>query len=241
MLEPSPDLSIVILCYRNGESTIPFVQSVIGELRKGKITNYELVLVANYLEGMADSTPEVVQRLADTNPNIVPVIRKKEGMMGWDVIQGLNAATGDAVALIDGDGQMPPNDIVRLYKVLESGEFDFVKTYRTKRYDGIQRLIISRTYNAIFKFLFPGFPYRDINSKPKLWNRTSLLQLDLQCTGWFSDGEMMLEARRLGFSFAEIPTVFQENQWRGSFVNIKTILEIFFSMIWYRLIYWFKR
>jgi len=61
MLEPSPDLSIVILCYRNGESTIPFVQSVIGELRKGKITNYELVLVANYLEGMADSTPEVVQ------------------------------------------------------------------------------------------------------------------------------------------------------------------------------------
>ena len=235
------DLSVVILCYRSEEAAIPFVEMVIAELKQECITDFELVLVANYHKDVADTTPEVVRNLAQSNSKIVPVIHEKKGMMGWDVIQGLNAAKGDAIALIDGDGQMPPNDIVRLYKVLSSGEFDFVKTYRTKRYDGIQRLVISHTYNAIFRFLFPGFPYRDINSKPKLWNRTSLLQLDLQCTGWFSDGEMMLEARRLGFSFAEIPTVFQENEWRGSFVNIKTILEIFFSMIRYRLIYWFKR
>tara|TARA_B100001964_G_C14022009_1_gene504320 strand:+ start:24 stop:125 length:102 start_codon:yes stop_codon:yes gene_type:complete len=32
-------------------------------------------------------------------------------MMGWDAISGIKAASGDVVALIDGDGQMPPNDI----------------------------------------------------------------------------------------------------------------------------------
>ena len=48
------------------------------------------------------------------------------------------AAKGDSVALIDGDGQMPPRDIIRLYKVLQSGEFDLVKTYRTKRLDGFR-------------------------------------------------------------------------------------------------------
>jgi glycosyltransferase involved in cell wall biosynthesis len=240
MLEPAPDLSIVILCYRNGESTIPFVQSVIGELRKGKITNYELVLVANYLEGIDDSTPEVVQRLADTNPSIVPVIHKKEGMMGWDVITGLGATTGEVIALIDGDGQMPPADIVRLYRVLKSGEFDFVKTYRQKRFDGPFRLLTSRLFNGLFSIFFPRVFFRDINSKPKMWSRAALKQQDLQCTGWFSDGEIILEARRLDFSFAEIPTTFQKNEWRASFVGLATILEMLVALFYYRLIYWFK-
>jgi glycosyltransferase involved in cell wall biosynthesis len=159
MLQPNPELSIVILCYRNGESTIPFTQAVIGELRKEKITNYELVLVANYLEGLVDSTPEVVQQLANTNPNIVPVIHKKKGMMGWDVITGLAAATGEVIALIDGDGQMPPADIVRLYRVLKSGEFDFVKTYRQKRFDGRFRLLTSRLFNGLFSIFFRSFSF----------------------------------------------------------------------------------
>ena len=38
----------------------------------------------------------------------------------------------------------------------------------------------------------------------------------------------------------EIPTVFQENEWRGSFVNLLTVVELILSLLRYRFIYWFK-
>ena len=113
---------------------------VIEELDAANISNYELILVANYHAGTLDRTPEIVTTLAESNTKLVPIVyEKKKRMMGWDVCTGLAAAKGDSVALIDGDGQMPPRDIIRLYKVLQSGEFDFVKTYRTKRLDGFCR------------------------------------------------------------------------------------------------------
>lgn len=236
-----PELSVVVLCYRSEENIIPYVAQMEKELQTEGLSNYELVLVGNYFPGSSDRTPEIIRELAQRNPKIVSVALPKEGMMGWDVITGFRAATGEAVALIDGDGQMPPHDIVRLYRVLKSGEFDFVKTFRIKRLDGAYRRFISKWYNIIFHLLFPGIPFRDMNSKPKLLSRRALEQMKLECKGWFSDGEIMLEVRRLNLSFAEVPTVFRENEWRSSFVKFWTIFEIFGYMLLYRIKYWFKK
>ena len=85
------------------------------------LEDYELVLVANYIAGRSDKTPDIVRQVASENPRVVPVIMEKHGGMGWDVISGFGAAKGAVVALIDGDGQMPPKDIVRLWRVLKSG------------------------------------------------------------------------------------------------------------------------
>ena len=135
---------------------------------------------------------------------------------------------------------MPPKDIIRLYNVIKSGEFDFIKTYRIIRYDGFYRKTSSIIFNLIFKILFPGTPYRDINSKPKLWTRAALEKINLKCNGWFIDGEMILEANYHKLTFAEISTEFYENEWRGSFVKIQTIFEMLFMMFYYRIKYWLK-
>jgi len=234
------ELSIVILCYKAEKSIIQFIEQIEMELKIGDINNYELVLVANYHDKRFDSTPEIVKGLADTNPRITAVTLEKKGMLGWDVRMGLIAANGDSIALIDGDGQMPPKDIIRLYNVIKSGEFDFIKTYRIMRYDGFYRKTSSIIFNLIFKILFPGSPYRDINSKPKLWTREAIKKMDLNCDGWFIDGEMILEANFHQFTFAEIPTEFYENEWRGSFVKTQTVFEMVFMMFYYRIKYWLK-
>ncbi len=242
MIQPNnkPSLSIVILCYRSEEGIIGFIRAVEDELRIEGLEDYELVLVANYIAGRSDKTPDIVRQVASENPRVVPVIMEKHGGMGWDVISGFGAAKGAVVALIDGDGQMPPKDIVRLWRVLKSGEFDFVKTFRKQRLDGSHRIFVSRWYNWLFHVLFPTSPYRDINSKPKLNTRKSLEQMQHHCLGWFLDGEIMLEVRRLDLSFAEVPTVFNNNEWRANFVNWKTALEMVSSMIEYRVYYWRK-
>jgi glycosyltransferase involved in cell wall biosynthesis len=210
------------------------------ELHDGGMDNYELVLVGNYFPGTGDTTPDVINELAQKNPKIVPITLEKKGMVGWDARTGLNAAQGQAIAIIDGDGQMPSRDIVRLYRVLKSGEFDLVKTFRKTRLDGAYRKFISVCYNLVFRIIFPGATFRDVNAKPKLITREALRKMDLSCDGWFFDGEIMLESMRLGLNVAEVPTVFYKNEWRGSFVKIWTILEFLFHMARYRIKYWLK-
>ncbi len=235
-----PELSVVILCYKSGKTVIPYVARMEEELQKGGVQNYELILVGNYFPGKGDITPDVIRELSKNNPKIKALTLEKKGMLGWDVIQGFRAATGSTIALIDGDGQMPSRDVTRLYNVLKSGEFDMVKTFRKSRMDGAYRRFISGVYNFIFRNLFPNSFFCDINSKPKLITREAYEKMDLSCEGWFIDGEIMLEVMRLDLTFAEIPTVFLENEWRGSFVKIWTIFEFLLNMAKYRVKYWFK-
>ena len=232
-------LSVVILCYKSEEKIIPFIEIIEGVMKTLHL-DYELVLVANYNSTIKDKTPEIVKKLSESNKRINPVIKFKEGMMGWDAISGLRHAKGDAVALIDGDGQMPPKDLARIFKILLTGEFDFVKTFRIRRYDGFFRSLISKCFNYLFRLLFPNTFFRDINSKPKVFTKRALDKIHLSCPGWFLDGEIMLEVKRLNLSFAEIPTEFHEIEWRASFIKWTSIIEMFLSLIKYRYKYWFK-
>jgi len=235
--ETQPAISVVILAYRANIQIKDFVRQVITGFDDASIHDYELVLVANYDVNCEDNdpTPEIVRCMAAKEERIISVTLPKKGMMGWDVRQGLQIAKGKAIAVIDGDGQMPPRDLVRLFRVMNSGEFQFLKTYRIERGDGRLRFVLSKVFNRLFRLLFPACHYKDINSKPKLILRSALEQMDLACDGWFIDGEIILEAMRLNLPFAEIPTKFKKNEWRGSFVNIGSIFEMFASMMMYRI------
>ena len=240
--ETQPEISVVILAYRENIQIKDFVQQVVAGFDDARIDDYELVLVANYDVNSRDDdpTPEIIRCMATEEKRIISVTLPKRGMMGWDVRQGLQVTKGKAIAVIDGDGQMPPMDLVRLFRVMNSGEFQFVKTYRIERGDGRFRLVMSKVFNGLFRLLFPACHYKDINSKPKLILRSALEQMNLTSDGWFIDGEIILEAMRLDLSFAEIPTKFGENEWRGSFINVGSIIEMFASMMMYRIKLWLR-
>lgn len=234
----SPELSVVILCYRSGPAIISYVKKMEEELLEGGMADYELVLVCNYFPGSGDETPDIICRMAAQNPKIVPVTLEKKGMMGWDVRTGFKATKGKAVAFIDGDGQMPSIDIVRLHRVLKSGEFDLIKTFRKTRYDSAYRKFISGWYNLFFRLLFPGASFRDVNAKPKLMTREAYRKMELTSNDWFIDAEIMLESMRHDMNVAEVPTIFHKNEWRGSFVKIWTIFEFLYNLAKYRIKYW---
>lgn len=230
-----PELSVVVLCYRGEEVARDFVEQLMRELDEAKL-DYELVLVANYYEGRNDRTPEIVRALAEQNPRIKVVARVKEGMMGWDMRSGLEAATGLNVAVIDGDGQMPSSDIVKVYRVLEAGGYDMVKTFRAKRHDGLYRGTLSTIYNVLFRVLFPASAsFRDINSKPKIMRRAAYEATELHSNDWFTDAEIMLEAIRLRLNVGEVSTVFHANERRASFVPPSAIIEFLRNLVHYRL------
>ncbi|HEU4835944.1 MAG TPA: glycosyltransferase family 2 protein [Pyrinomonadaceae bacterium] len=227
-----PHFSLVVLCYRSGQNIIPFVERLQRTLSRCNFS-WELVLVGNYIEGSNDETPQVVKKLAEQSPNIRTVIRPKQGMMGWDMRMGLDAARGTYIGVIDGDGQFPPESIIACLLKCELEDLDFTKTYRVIRDDGLYRRFISAVYNAIFSLLF-GFKVRDINSKPKIIRRDKYELLNLQSDDWFADAEIVIRARELGLKIGETPVHFSSNDSRGSFVKPKAIFEFTSNLLKYR-------
>lgn len=233
---PMPDLSVVVLCYRAGERAYLVVDALNGALDRGGIASRELVLVSNYRAGdESDPTPSVVHALAERDPRVVVSAVPKQGMMGWDMRTGLALASGRVVAVIDGDGQIDPFDVVRGYRLIVAGDYDLVHARRRTRGDGPARWVLSRGFNTLFRLLFPRTPSGDVNGKPKLFRRDALARLDLRSDDWFIDAEIMIRAGQLGLRAAAFETDFFELAGRRSFVNLKAVAEFVVNLVRFRL------
>ena len=230
-----PQLSVVVLCYRSGGAARSFTARISKALLDAGIDDYQIVLVGNFVPGSDDTTPDVVRELADGDPRIVCSAVPKQGMMGWDVRSGLALATGEHLAVIDGDGQVLVEDLVRIYRLLREGRLDLAKTYRKQRGDGIKRKLYSLVFNGFFHVLFPGIPARDINAKPKVFTRAAFEQMSLQSTDWFIDAEIMIQARRLGLRIGEMETEFLGLTGRRSFIKWSAVFEFLLNLCRYRI------
>lgn len=220
----NPDISVVILCFQAGNKIYKFLNDVIKNLDL-LTSNWEIVLVGNYVEGALDETPRIVKEIAATNHKIKSVAIKKNGWMGWDARKGLELCTGEIIAIIDGDEQMVAEDITRAYHQLKQSNADIVKSFRKKRYDPWIRRANSYIYNIIFNMLFPGYPIRDVHSKPKMFCRQIYEQLQLTANDWFFDAEIMIQARRHKWKLLEFPTTFYRAPYRKSFVRLSAVFE----------------
>jgi len=232
-----PELSVVILCYHSADVVRDLVHQVERELEEAQI-DFELILVGNYMPGdLKDPTPSVLKELAQDKPRFRVVSKEKEGMMGWDMRSGLEAARGRHIAVIDGDGQMPMSDVIKVYRVLQVGRYDLVKTFRAQRQDGWYRRTISGMYNALFRLMYPAaHVFRDINSKPKVMTREAYQRMHLVSNDWFTDAEIMIEALRHDLSVGEVSTVFYKNERRGTMVPFSALYEFLSNLIYYRFI-----
>lgn len=229
-----PEISVVILCYGVGERMYKFTEKVISVL-EGAVPSWEIILVGNYVDNPGDETARVVKDIASKRENIKACTLQKEGMMGWDARSGLERAGGRHICLIDGDEQMLPEDIARVYRKITNDDLDFVQTYRAVRHDSSTRKIISFIYNTLFRLLFPGIGVRDVNSKPKILRKESYDKMRLTADDWFLDAEMIIQARRLKLKIDEIPMEFYKCRYRKSFVDVNAVFEFVKNIFYARI------
>lgn len=232
-----PEISVVILCYRAGDYAKVFYKEVIDVLQKAGL-DYELVLVGNFRPNTDDNTPDVLRKIKNDDYHVKTVIKEKKNSkqaMSWDMRSGLKAADGKTIAIIDGDGQMPPQDIPRLYKKLIDDNLDICKGKRVSRQDGLYRKFVSKTYNTIMKILFPGIAGGDINGKPKIITRKTYNSLLLESNDWFIDAEIMIKAKELGLKVGEVDVEFRENKERKSFISFNANFEFIKNIIIWKL------
>lgn len=219
-----PKLSLAIPLY-DEEAVAQRVAEELLDAFAGE--SLELLLVDN---GSRDRTGEIIGALAQSDSRVralrVPVNRG----YGLGVRTGLDAATGDWIGWMGGDGQIAPGDVRRVWERAKQDDADLVKVLRVQRNDGLERAIISRGYNLLFEAMF-RIGSRDVNGTPKLFRRDLLRALPLASDDWWLDAEVMLAARRRGARIVEVPVPFLTRAGGASKVRYRTVAEFVWNMV----------
>jgi len=110
------------------------------------LDHFENILVVN--DSSKDRTSEIIERLQKNNPKLISINNKKNLGAGKSFQVGIDyfiKSESNYLIKIDGDNQFTKKDVLKIKKIAETEEFDFVKSDRFWR-DGIVGNIPSIRY-----------------------------------------------------------------------------------------------
>jgi len=138
-------ISCVIACYKDAQA-IPVMYERITSAFKKIPADYEIIFVN---DNSPDNTEEVLKQLCDKDSNIVAISHSRNFGSQSAFMSGMEIATGDAIVLMDGDLQDPPELIAEFYEKWKQG-FEVVYGVRTKR----EVSVALGLYYKVFYLLF---------------------------------------------------------------------------------------
>jgi len=127
-----PEISVVVPLF-NEEENIAELHRRLTQALDALDTSYELVLVN---DGSRDATPELLDELAESDPCVVAVHLSRNFGHQPAVSAGLAQTRGQAVILMDGDLQDPPEVLDQFIAKWRDG-YEVVYAVRTKRKEGL--------------------------------------------------------------------------------------------------------
>ncbi|HOO78375.1 MAG TPA: glycosyltransferase family 2 protein [bacterium] len=158
------------------------------------------VLVVN--DGSTDRTPELVREVARSDRRVRMIEHDRPRGIGASFRDGVAAARGEAVAMMPGDNENDPAEILRFLPLLD--EVDLVVPFVFNReVRGRKRNFYSALYLAIVNLTF-GQKFNYTNGTV-LYRRCVLLDSPNRSDGFFFQTENLVRAARRGYLFAEVP------------------------------------
>lgn len=228
-MSTEPHISLIMPCY-NEEESIPY--SVPRLIRAFERENYRLQLIT-VDNGSRDRTWEIIQQFKAEHPEVITPVQVTTNIgFGNGILQGIPAAAAPWVGTVAADGQVDPEDLVRLFEAATATDgMILAKVRRRFRMDGFIRKIISIGYNGFVWSLWPRLGSLDVNGQPRLMRREVLHAMRLQSTNWLLDPEMLVKAHYLGVRVLEL-NVFARMRGNGlSHVRMSTCWEFFIHLL----------
>jgi len=231
-------LSIVIPAHNEEKRLPPMLEAYAALFSKKQGNEAELIVVPNFCD---DRTAEVAREIADRYPQVKVLDDPGRVGKGGAVMLGAEAAEGDLIGFVDADGATPPE---AFYDLVEKISLDgciiasrWMKGSTMSPKQPLSRRVASRCFNLMVRLLF-GMRLKDTQCGAKLFRREVIepVMKNLGVTSWAFDVDMLFQAKRLGASIRETPTVWCDIE--GSKINVgRASVQMFVALVRLRMFY----
>lgn len=223
-------MSIIIPAYNEQlvlEDAVARVVALMGENE-----DYEIVIVE---DGCTDYTPVMASALRRLYPNVQHVHSSVRLGKGRAVAEGLRAARGDVLVLMDADMSTDPTELLRWINLVRRGDAEILTGSRYHPESRAQRtgvrLLYSRLFNAAARLLL-GSRVRDHQCGFKVFDGDAMRSIlpFVKSERFFWDTEVLAIAQWAGYRIVEVPIAWKEGT--ASKVRLlRTPLEMFSAML----------
>ncbi len=141
-----PKVSAVIACYRDAPAIPEMHERLTATFRKIGVA-YEIIFVN---DGSPDNAGEVLRALAERDRKVIVVTHSRNFGSQSAFTSGMRVATGDAVVLLDGDLQDPPELIEQFYARWREG-YEVVYGERTGRAASLSLQVAYKLFYRLFR------------------------------------------------------------------------------------------
>lgn len=214
-------LSLVIPVY-NGSATIGAVVEQIQRVFAAE--RFEIILVD---DGSDDDTEKVCAQLITASPEIITALQLSRNFGEHNaVLAGLSYARGDYVAVLDDDGQNPPEEVVRMLAELKRGNYDVVYGHYIEKKHSWFRNLGSR-FNDRIATLMLGKPKDLYLSSFKVMNRFLVDEITKYRGPFpYADGLIYRTTRRI----AQIPVEHRASTGQQSRYTFRRLIGLWLNM-----------
>lgn len=146
MVENRPRISAVIACYKDAQA-IPLMHQRLGAVFAAMAVDYEIIFVN---DGSPDDSDSILSELTSKDDHVIAIEHSRNFGSQNAFVSGMQIATGDAVVLLDGDLQDPPEVIPALYEKWRQGN-DVVYGRRAQRDTSVLLGLCYKAFYRVFR------------------------------------------------------------------------------------------
>lgn len=198
--EPSRrSLSILVPLFNEEKTVRPFLDELYAKCLN-HMTDYEVLLLE---DGSKDRTVEVMRECEKIFPNLKAI--SAGARVGYAVVvtRGIAQASKDWILLMDGDGQIEPDDL--RYFLACSDDYDIICGEKFPRCDPWYRIVVSRWFDICSDIIL-GVSVRDINFGFKLMRAEAAKKIAPRCgkLGEIYTAELVIRFIYAGYRFHQM-------------------------------------
>ena len=141
-------ISCIIACYKDAQA-IPVMYERLVKMFEGLKVRYEIIFVN---DASPDNSQEVLNAICAKDPDVIAVTHSRNFGSQSAFLSGMEISTGDAVVLMDGDLQDPPEVIPAFYEKWLNG-YEVVYGQRIKREATFTMNLMYKLFYRIYRKL----------------------------------------------------------------------------------------
>ena len=216
--KPSCEISVLIPAY-NEEHDLRAVVEKVAHYLIASFETWEIICID---DGSTDTTAAIVQKLAQSDSHIRPIIHAKNLGKGASVRDGVHVAQGALILFMDADGSTPITQLDTFMPFFSQGAdiiigSRYLKESSIVRKQPWYRIALGRIGNLFIQALLLdvikdtqcGFKAFTFNTAQALFERSTI-------DGWGFDMEILALAQHMGYDIKEVPVQWHDSETRKS-------------------------